>query len=80
MISEFQDLSDKIERLAELVGALRSENAHLQQTNVLLNEVNAALLERLVEAQRRLEAVIEQLPAPAEEEDKAEPTDTEATR
>ncbi|WP_313704083.1 hypothetical protein [Massilia sp.] len=79
MISEFQDLSDKIERLAELVGALRSENAHLQQTNVLLNEVNAALLERLVEAQRRLEAVIEQLPAPAEEED-AEPTDTEATR
>lgn len=79
MISEFQDLSDKIERLAELVGALRSENAHLQQTNVLLNEVNAALLERLVEAQRRLEAVIEQLPAPAEEET-AEPTDTEATR
>ena len=79
MISEFQDLSDKIERLAELVGALRNENAHLQQTNVLLNEVNAALLERLVEAQRRLEAVIEQLPAPAEEED-AEPTDTEATR
>jgi regulator of replication initiation timing len=79
MISEFQDLSDKIERLAGLVGALRSENAHLQQTNVLLNEVNAALLERLVEAQRRLEAVIEQLPAPAEEE-AAEPTDTEATR
>ena len=68
MISEFQDLSDKIERLAALVGTLRDENAQLQQTNVLLNEVNAALLERLVEAQRRLEAVIEQLPAPAEEE------------
>ncbi|XYJ11439.1 hypothetical protein ACSUZJ_05470 [Telluria sp. B2] len=68
MISEFQDLSDKIERLAALVGTLRSENAQLQQTNVLLNEVNTALLERLVEAQRRLEAVIEQLPAPAEEE------------
>lgn len=68
MISEFQDLSDKIERLAALVGTLRDENAQLQQTNVLLNEVNTALLERLVEAQRRLEAVIEQLPAPAEEE------------
>ena len=68
MISEFQDLSDKIERLAALVGTLRSENAQLQQTNVLLNEVNTALLERLVEAQRRLEAVIEQLPAPAGEE------------
>ena len=80
MISEFQDLSDKIERLAALVGTLRDENAQLQQTNVLLNEVNAALLERLVEAQRRLEAVIEQLPAPAGEEEDAEPTDTEATR
>lgn len=68
MISEFQDLSDKIERLAALVGTLRDENAQLQQTNVLLNEVNTALLERLVEAQHRLEAVIEQLPAPAEEE------------
>lgn len=83
MISEFQDLSDKIERLAELVGALRNENAQLRQTNVLLNEVNTALLERLVEAQHRLEAVIEQLPAPAGEDDAeadAEPIDTEATR
>lgn len=82
MISEFQDLSDKIERLAELVGALRSENAQLQQTNVLLNEVNTALLERLVEAQHRLEAVIEQLPAPAEEEtDESDAsTNAEATR
>jgi len=69
MISEFQDLSDKIERLAALVGSLRSENAQLRQTNVLLNEVNTALLERLVEAQHRIEAVIEQLPAPAEEEE-----------
>jgi len=77
MISEFQDLSDKIERLAELVGTLRSENAQLQQTNVLLNEVNTALLERLVEAQRRLEAVIEQLPAP-EEEEADESTNAEA--
>lgn len=82
MISEFQDLSDKIERLAELVGALRSENAQLQQTNMLLNEVNTALLERLVEAQHRLEAVIEQLPAPDEEDtDESDAsTNAEATR
>lgn len=82
MISEFQDLSDKIERLAELVGTLRNENAQLRQTNLLLNEVNTALIERLVEAQQRIEAVIEQLPAPAEADgaEDAEPTDTEATR
>ena len=72
MISEFQDLSDKIEQLAALVGSLRNENAQLRQTNVVLNEVNTALLERLVEAQHRIEAVIEQLPLPeghAPEED-----------
>ena len=87
MISEFQDLSDKIEQLAALVGSLRAENAQLHQTNVMLNEVNTALLERLVEAQRRIEAVIEQLPAPAEREPDADadshtaaPLDTEATR
>jgi uncharacterized protein (TIGR02449 family) len=85
MISEFQDLSDKIEQLAALVGSLRDENAQLRQTNLLLNEVNTALLERLVEAQHRIEAVIEQLPAPAAPEEDAEalhaePIDTEATR
>ena len=86
MISEFQDLSDKIERLAALVGSLRQENAQLRQTNVMLNEVNTALLERLVEAQHRIEAVIEQLPAPAgadaeaDGEEDAEPMDTEASR
>ena len=87
MISEFQDLSDKIEQLAALVGSLRNENSQLRQTNVVLNEVNTALLERLVEAQRRIEAVIEQLPLPAgheAEEDVDAPDDlpmnTEATR
>jgi regulator of replication initiation timing len=81
MISEFQDLSDKIERLAELVGALRSENAQLRQTNLLLNEVNMALVERLVEVQHKVEAVIEQLPAPEPEaEEDAEPIEPEAAR
>jgi len=78
MISEFQDLSDKIEQLAALVGTLRHENAQLRQTNVLLNEVNTALLERLVEAQHRVEAVIAQLPAPAGAEDDDAEQDDEA--
>ena len=87
MISEFQDLSDKIERLAELVVSLRSENAQLRQTNLLLNEVNTALIERIVEVQHKVEAVIEQLPAPevdadlaAEADADAEPIEPEAAR
>ncbi|MGX4640786.1 hypothetical protein [Massilia sp. SYSU DXS3249] len=89
MISEFQDLSDKIEQLAALVGTLRNENAQLLQTNVLLNEVNTALVERLVEAQNRIEAVIAQLPAPESDEagdaeadgaEDDEPMHTEAAR
>jgi cell division protein ZapB len=83
MISEFQDLSDKIERLAELVVSLRSENAQLRHTNLLLNEVNTALIERIVEVQHKVEAVIEQLPAPEVDEDvdaDAEPIEPEAAR
>ncbi|KQQ87882.1 hypothetical protein [Massilia sp. Leaf139] len=86
MISEFQDLSDKIERLASLVGSLRSENAQLRQTNELLNEVNMALVERLVEVQHKVEAVIEQLPAPEpddaemDDDQHAEPIKSEAAR
>jgi 5-bromo-4-chloroindolyl phosphate hydrolysis protein len=78
MISEFQDLSDKIERLAELVVSLRSENAQLRQTNLLLNEVNTALIERIVEVQHKVEAVIEQLPAPEVDEDFAADADADA--
>ena len=83
MISEFQDLSDKIERLAELVVSLRSENAQLRQTNLLLNEVNTALIERIVEVQHKVEAVIEQLPAPEVDEEAdadAESIEPEAAR
>ena len=80
MISEFQDLSDKIDQLAALVRSLRRENAQLRQTDLMLNEVNTALLERLVEAQRRIEAVIKQLPLPAglDTEEGAETSDTES--
>jgi cell division protein ZapB len=82
MISEFQDLSDKIERLAELAGSLRRENMLLRETNALLAAENTAYLERLAEVQHRVEAVIEQLPAPEpeEQEEAAEPIDTEAAR
>lgn len=64
MISEFHDLSDKIDRLAELTQSLRRENAHLRQSNALLSAENEAFMERLSEAQRRLEALLAKMPAP----------------
>ncbi|WP_036244727.1 hypothetical protein [Massilia sp. BSC265] len=71
MISEFQDLSDKIDRLAQLTQSLRAENYLLRQANTLLSAENIAFKERLVEAQRRVEALLEQLPAPAGDGDDA---------
>ncbi len=76
MISEFQDLSDKIDRLAALSSALRSENALLRQSNALLSAENEAYMGRLSEAQRRVEALLASLPgelAPQPDEAKAMP-------
>ncbi|QOY93748.1 hypothetical protein IM543_19745 [Massilia sp. UMI-21] len=64
MISEFQDLSDKIDRLAQLSQSLRAENYLLRQANSLLSAENIAFKERLIEAQRRVETLLEQFPAP----------------
>jgi cell division protein ZapB len=64
MISEFQDLSDKIDALAELTTSLRRENAHLRQSNALLSAENLAFMDRLSAAQRRVEALLAKIPAP----------------
>ena len=69
MISEFNDLSDKIDRLAELTLSLRRENATLRQSNALLAAENLAFMERLGEAQRRVEALLSTIPTePGDEE------------
>ena len=67
MISEFQDLSDKIDRLAQLTQSLRAENYLLRQANTLLSAENLAFKERLIEAQRRVEALLDELPKPPDE-------------
>ena len=74
MISEFQDLSDKIDRLAQLTQSLRAENYLLRQANSLLSAENLAFKERLIEAQHRVEALLGTLPAP---ESDADDTDTD---
>ena len=61
MISEFQELSDKIDRLAQLTQSLRSENYLLRQANALLSAENVDFKHRLLQAQQRVEAVLAQL-------------------
>lgn len=72
MISEFQDLSDKIDRLAQLTQSLRAENYLLRQANTLLSAENVAFKERLIEAQRRVEALLDELPKPPDASGAAE--------
>jgi cell division protein ZapB len=73
MISEFHDLSEKIDRLAELTQSLRRENATLRQSNAILAAENEPYMERLAQAQRRVESLLASLPAEAEANPAAEP-------
>ena len=63
MISEFQELSDKIDQLAEMTQALRRENAQLRQANAALVIDNLGYQKRLSEAHDRVEALLEKIPA-----------------
>ena len=63
MISEFQELSDKIDHLAEMTQALRRENAQLRQANAALVVENIGYQKRLSEAHSRVSALLEQIPA-----------------
>ncbi|HAT33487.1 MAG TPA: DUF904 domain-containing protein [Janthinobacterium sp.] len=62
MISEFQELSDKVELLAKMTHALRRENAHLRQANAALGAENAVYVQRMSEAHQRVEALLEKIP------------------
>jgi uncharacterized protein (TIGR02449 family) len=83
MISEFQELSDKIDRLAQLAQTLRSENYLLRQANALLSAENLDFKHRLLQAQQRVEAMLAQLEpdeATQDAEASAHSDDAEATR
>ncbi|MEM8517422.1 DUF904 domain-containing protein [Janthinobacterium sp. CAN_S7] len=62
MISEFNELSDKIGLLAEMTHALRRENAQLRKDNAALAAENAQYVQRMREAQERVEALLEKIP------------------
>jgi cell division protein ZapB len=62
MISEFQELSDKIEQLADMTQSLRRENAQLRSANAALVAENLGHQQRLAEAHQRVSALLEQIP------------------
>ena len=63
MISDFQQLSDKIAQLAELTQSLRRENADLRLKSALVAAENAELSKRMQEAHQRVTALLEQIPS-----------------
>jgi regulator of replication initiation timing len=63
MISDFQELSDKIDQLAEMTQALRRENAQLRQANAALVVESMGYQRRLSEASVRVEALLEHIPS-----------------
>jgi cell division protein ZapB len=62
MISEFNSLSEKVGRLAQLAQTLRQENADLRLHVTSLNNDKEALARRMDEAHRRIEALLGKLP------------------
>lgn len=63
MIADFQDLSDKIDQLAELAQSLRRENSQLRQANAALVADNLEYQRRLGEAHDRVVALLDKIPA-----------------
>nr|WP_019141679.1 cell division protein ZapB [Noviherbaspirillum massiliense] len=63
MISEFHQLVEKVSQLAELAQALRRENAELRMNLAALSSENAELAARMQEAQKRVSALLEKIPA-----------------
>ena len=63
MNSEFHQLSEKINRLADLALALRRENAELRSSRAALVTENADLSGRMQGAFQRVSALLERIPA-----------------
>ncbi|SEO18087.1 hypothetical protein SAMN05428959_105191 [Duganella sp. CF517] len=83
MISEFEELSDKIDQLAEMTNALRRENAQLRQANAAIVAENLGYQRRLNDASARIVALLEKVPSldqeskPESDQDDAEQAATD---
>lgn len=71
MNSEFHQLSEKIDQLAELAQALRRENAKLRRDAAALVAENAELSNRIQAAHQRMSALLEKLPVAEQDQEAA---------
>ena len=62
MISEFDQLSEKVALVAELAQSLRRNNAELRRMVAALTAENADLAKRMEEASYRVSALLDKLP------------------
>ena len=62
MISEFELLAEKVERLASLTHALRLENVELRRNSAELSAENKDMQQRMQEAHERVTTLLSQLP------------------
>ena len=72
MISDFNLLSEKISRLAEMTQDLRRENATLRHDLSALAAENAELLHRIEEAHTRVSALLEHIPVRDDDDEEDE--------
>jgi cell division protein ZapB len=71
MVSEFHLLAEKIGQLADLAQSLRRENAELRARASALSAENVELSRRMVEAHRRVSALLEKIPLAEQDEEPA---------
>lgn len=71
MVSEFHQLVEKVDKLAELVHALRRENAELRLNLGMLTAENAELSRCMQEAHRRVATLLEKIPVIEQDEEAA---------
>lgn len=71
MISDFEQLSEKIQLLADLAQSLRRENADLRLRAAALGAENVELTQRMQLAQQRVSALLAAIPATVENQELA---------
>jgi len=69
MISDFDQLYEKIRQLAEMTQSLRSENAELRVNAAALVNENADLSKRMKEAHQRVSVLLANMPVTEQDEE-----------
>ena len=74
MNSEFNLLSEKIDKLAEMAQFLRRENAELRLQIAAMSSENTSLTAKIQQAHQRVSALLDQIPDPQDQGQQEEST------